>query len=404
MAEFATGIFKGNNGTESAEEAVKNAKEKLENKDIKFSIVISSSEYNYQEVLETVERETGNSKIIGSSSLGEFTEEGPKKGSVAVGLVSGDEISFYSGMGKNFTEKPEEAIDKAVNQLPEKVDNPENSTILNFHDGLAGNGTQAVWNTVGALNQNIKMAGGSAADDFKLQETMVFKDKKAETDAIVLGMITSDKPFKISVAHGHKPVTPPLEITKAEGNIIHELNNKPAIKEWKKHIKEDARENMGIDVEDAVEGSKELSILIAMYEFGSKVKKWKGKGDESGYKVRWPGLTNNTDGAMYLTCDINEGSSIHIMKGPKEEQLKAARRAAKTAKENMEDDIAGALVFECGVRATILGDDFYKAVEAVKDEIDAPILGFETYGEVCVEENQMSGFHNTTTVVMLIPK
>ena len=30
-----------------------------------------------------------------------------------------------------------------------------------------------------------------------------------------------------------------------------------------------------------------------------------------------------------------------------------------------------------------------------------PIIGFETYGEIGMEPTQMSGFHNTTTVVML---
>ncbi len=403
MTEFATGICNGSDATKVAKKAVRDAKEKLENKNIEFSIVISSPEYDYNDVLETIRRETGNSKIIGSSSMGEFTEEGPNKNSVAVGLVSGDEISFYNGIGENFREEPDQAIEEAVSQLPEKVENPENSAILNFHDGLAGRGTEAVWNTIGALNQDFKMAGGSAADDFKLEETMVFKDEKAETDAIVLGLIQSDKPFQIAVAHGHSPITPPLEITKAENNVIYELDGEPAIKKWKSKIKKDAKE-IGISTEDAEKGSQELATLLVMYEFGTKVKKWKGMENESDYKVRWPGLTNNTDGPMYLACDVNEGTDLYIMSGSKKEQMKAARRAAKIAKENMEEEIAGALVFECGVRAKILGEDFEKAVNAVKDEIDAPILGFETYGEICVEENQMSGFHNTTTVVMLIPK
>jgi len=31
-----------------------------------------------------------------------------------------------------------------------------------------------------------------------------------------------------------------------------------------------------------------------------------------------------------------------------------------------------------------------------------PLIGFETYGEIAMEIGQLSGFHNTTTVIMLI--
>ena len=65
---------------------------------------------------------------------------------------------------------------------------------------------------------------------------------------------------------------------------------------------------------------------------------------------------------------------------------------------------AGALVFDCVCRSIILGESFREAVGAMKEVIGpVPLLGFETYGEICMDPTQFSGFHNTTSVIVLIP-
>jgi methyl-accepting chemotaxis protein len=33
-----------------------------------------------------------------------------------------------------------------------------------------------------------------------------------------------------------------------------------------------------------------------------------------------------------------------------------------------------------------------------------PVAGFETYGEIALDVGDMSGFHNTTTVVLAFPE
>jgi methyl-accepting chemotaxis protein len=41
----------------------------------------------------------------------------------------------------------------------------------------------------------------------------------------------------------------------------------------------------------------------------------------------------------------------------------------------------------------------------MRDELGgAPLAGFETYGEIAMEIGEMSGFHNTTTVVVTFEK
>ena len=46
-----------------------------------------------------------------------------------------------------------------------------------------------------------------------------------------------------------------------------------------------------------------------------------------------------------------------------------------------------------------------KAVRGISDELGgAKIAGFETYGEIALDVGDMSGFHNTTSVVLAFPR
>ena len=41
---------------------------------------------------------------------------------------------------------------------------------------------------------------------------------------------------------------------------------------------------------------------------------------------------------------------------------------------------------------------------ATADSYPWPLAGFETYGEIALDAGDMSGFHNTTTVVLALPR
>lgn len=67
--------------------------------------------------------------------------------------------------------------------------------------------------------------------------------------------------------------------------------------------------------------------------------------------------------------------------------------------------LAGAVVFDCICRNLILKDDFKTAIAGIHEELgNVPLAGFETYGEIALDAGDLSGFHNTTTVVLAFPK
>jgi methyl-accepting chemotaxis protein len=124
------------------------------------------------------------------------------------------------------------------------------------------------------------------------------------------------------------------------------------------------------------------------------------------YKIRAP-LARAADGSISFACGIPQGAVIRITESEPERQISSARTAARRARAQIGAgaSIAGAVVFDCICRNLILNDGFSSAVRAMSEELgDAPLAGFETYGEIALDAGDMSGFHNTTTVVLAFPR
>lgn len=108
---------------------------------------------------------------------------------------------------------------------------------------------------------------------------------------------------------------------------------------------------------------------------------------------------------MNFACGVVQGAQLHLTQGLPEAQIASARRAAAIAKENLGSDVAGALVFDCICRNLILGESFKDALDEISTGLgSAPIAGFETYGEIALAAGDLSGFHNTTSVVLAFPR
>lgn len=393
---FGTGISVGSDGREAAKAAVSQAKSRLEGKEIHLAIVYTSSKYDYKQVVETVRTATDNAPLIGCSTSGEFTEKSVLTESVAVGLLSSDDTIFYLSLATGLNEDPLESVNRAVAELPKEVEGHPKLAAIMLHDGLVGKGEECVLSAAAAFGTDIKFVGGSAADDLKFEATPVFVNDRIETNAVAICLMASKHEMFTSVKHGHKPLSGELTVTRANDNVLYEVDGRPAWDVWKEQTSVAAKE-LGIDVNTISEASEVGSFLIR-FELGLAT-------DLDEYKVRVP-LSKNDDGSLNFACTIAEGAKFRIMQSPEKDQIEAARTAAERAMAQSNGaEIAGALVFDCCCRGIILGDNFAKGIDAIKSEIgDIPLLGWETYGEICMDPGQFSGYHNTTTVVSLILK
>ena len=403
--KLATGISKGEDSEKVAKEAVSQAKAKLDGGKVDLAMVYCSSKYDYQKVVNAVRASTNKAPLIGCSTAGEFTGDKVESGSIAVGLISSDEIKFFTAMAEGVREDPELVARSLANKLPGKVEGYPNLTAILLVDGLAGMGEEIAVLVSQVFEQvfvdKIRFVGGAAGDDMQLKETFVFSKDNVATNAAGICLFASKMPLFTAAKHGHTPLSRPLKITRAEGNILYEVDGRPAWEVWKEETAQAARKR-GIEIEQ-LKTPAEIAQFFTNYILGLATEK------EGEYKIRWSSGIND-DGSLNFTCGIAEGAVFRIMDGSNlENQINAVEEATRIAKQSAENagysDFAGILVFDCAVRQLMLGDRFVEAVDRFKNVLPGvPLLGWETYGEIRMELGQFSGFHNTTSVVLLMPQ
>ncbi len=400
VTKLVTGLSKGSNGALAAKDATRRARSRLGTDAVTVSFVYSSPVYEFREVVDMVRAETGNAPLIGATSAGEFTEEGVYKESVVVGLLASDDIRVFTAMAEGVGRDPETAMRNVVSKLPHKVDGYPCLTSILLVDGLSGVGEEVTLLAQYLFNKEMKIVGGMAGDDFRMEKTFVAVNDKVSSDAVGVCLLASKMPLFTCVKHGHTPLSDALRATRAEGNILYEINNQPAWSVWKAKTAEVAKKR-GIDV-NALKTRAEIARFLTNYPLGLATE------NEGEYKIRWPSdiIAN---GALKFSCGIAEGVVFRIMDGTNlESHIETIKDATMIAMEEAKNAgyarFAGLIVFDCAVRQLVLGDRFEECISSVKSVLpDVPILGWETYGEIRLEPGQFSGFHNTTSVVLLLP-
>ncbi|MEJ7729863.1 MAG: FIST N-terminal domain-containing protein [Polyangiaceae bacterium] len=358
-----------------------------------FTAVFASTKQPLGELLPALKRHVGSAPLVGASTAGEFTAAGDAKGSAVVFAVAGD-FRVFAGMAAGLRADVEGAVAAAARSLPATVDGYPHCTTVLLLDPLAGKGEEAVLIAAALLGQHVRLAGGAAGDDLQMTQTLCGLDAAVASDAIVLASIFSKQPLGVGVCHGHLPISGPLRVTRAEGNVVHEIEGRPAWDVWAEQTRERAAAR-GVDPLHLA--PEEVGPFLLRYEAGLAA--------GSTYKIRAP-LSRSDDGALGFACGIPEGSVIRITESEEDRQISSAREAARRALAQAGGgEMAGALVFDCICRNLILGPRFAAAVRSISAELGgAPVAGFETYGEIALDVGDMSGFHNTTTVVLAFPE
>lgn len=358
--------------------------------DPRLLVVFASTAQPLDALAPAIRAQLPGTLVLSASSAGEFTEGAERKGSVAALAIDGD---FYcsgaiaSGLGADV----EGAVDRALASQPLHVEGyPERCALL-LLDPLAGHAEEAALLLAVKLGESVRIAGGAAGDDLRMQRTLVGCGESVMSDAVAVALLHTRVPMAIGVKHGHRAFSEPFTVTAARGSLVEQINGQPAWPYWREAVRAIAA-RAGFDV-DAIEPSQAGSLLLR-FEGGLDA--------GSALKVRAP-LALEGD-AIRFACEIPVGSRMRITESTADGQVESAREAARLARAQLGSRaVAGALVFDCICRNLILGDRFADAVRAIADELGgAPVAGFETYGEIALCEGDLSGFHNTTSVVLAI--
>jgi methyl-accepting chemotaxis protein len=391
MTIIATSLAKGS-VSEATASIGKDLRRQLGSARPSLLVAMASTSQPLGPIASAIGEEFPTVPVVGASTAGEFTERGDAKSSVAAFALSGD-YKVFTGLGTDLKADAEKAVSTALEGLPRQMHGYPHCTALLLLDPLAGNGEEATLAAASLLGPRVPLAGGAAGDDLRMKETQLACGREARSDAVAIALVFSRKPLGLGVCHGHEPLSGPLRVTKAQGGVVHEIEGRPAWDVWM----EETREHSSLRGVDLAKMKKEdEGAFLLRYEAGLAT--------GNAYKIRAP-LSRSADGSIAFACGIAEGAVLRITQSTPEKQIESAREAARQACAQLKGPASGALVFDCICRNLILGDHFGRAIVGMSEELGkAPLAGFETYGEIALEAGDMSGFHNTTSVVLAFPQ
>lgn len=359
-------------------------------------ILFASVKYDQEKMLAGVRSVSGNTLLVGASTAGEISTNGPlKKHSVVVMGIKSPEIKFYAGIGKNIKENPRLAGKEAADDVKKQAGSALGAFMM-FPDVLAGNGADIVRGVLDSLGDHFPVVGGAAGDDFKFEKTYQYLNDKVYSGVVVgLGLL-GDFKIGIGVKHGWIPVGRPLRVTKSEGAVLHELEGRPAISIYEDYFGEDEAKVLKTDT---------LAKLAITYPLGMK---FEGS-DEM--LIRDP-ITVDEKGSITCAAEIPMDSEIQLMVGSREEAVKVAKIAAQNAVEQMDSYKPEAvIIFNCIARNKLFGERSGDEIDAIQEVLgkNVPLIGFYTYGEQAPLGGEVRNinkcnpaFHNETVVICVL--
>jgi hypothetical protein len=348
--------------------AVKQAKTHLSSEKFDLAVVFSTTKFANPAVLKALHILLGGVNIVGCSSLGIISNQGIFKHGLGLMLLSLPEHAYcHTAFVKNIGTKPPT---DAGGELGEKLLHglksiPRDFGVI-FSDGLMRDSSSFLYGLKERMGWSFPLAGACASDNFEFRRTYAYFNEEVESNA-ACGILWGGKlNFGMGIKHGLKPLGQPRTVTKSVGNIIYEIDGKPAALIYKEYFDY-----------DIFRLKNELKRLSIMYPIGVYL------AGETECLLRNI-VSLEDDAALVCQGYVPEGSIMRLMIGTKESCLEATAEALEEVKGRLLGrPMSFVFVFDSISRYMLLGRQAGLELEIIKKSLgkETPILGMYTYGE-----------------------
>ena len=193
-----------------------------------LAVVFATAEYqeDYGQLFHTIHEISGCDHLVGCSGMSILTSAGEFEGesAVAVLVLRSDDVSATP-----FLVSPDDSstIGAAIRErIAPKLQ--ENSLLVVLPD-LRCVSPEALVHQVGEDGSRLPIVGGAASGSSDGQYTYGWHDEKVVESGVAGMLLTGAFHTEIGVAQGCDPIGQPFEITRAERNIIYEIDGNPAL-------------------------------------------------------------------------------------------------------------------------------------------------------------------------------
>ena len=393
------GMSRHHNPNVAGREAAEQALEKAGVSKPDFVLMFGSIGYDQHSLVRAVREVTGGAFLSGCSAEGTINGDDADESnfSVVVTAISSDELQWRNGLVAGL-----EADPRAVGKRVAKDLLPHLSTdtigLFVFPDGRIDN----LEHFFTGLEENLPserflpMWGGGASNAITLsmeEPTYQYCDDEVVSDGVSYALLSGKAQASWAMSHSVIPIGGERKVTRGQGNVIYEIDGKPAVEVLKEYLPEHAL------AEDRDWMRYAVSLALC-FRAPSYMK------DEE-YVVRGVPYVRMADGSIIVQgTEVQEGTSVWFSSRDKEKLATGLDRMAAQIKDQLGGEKPKLILqFECGTRGKMMLRDQEKLqfLRQFRQSVDpdVPWAGYYTWGEIGpVEEHNLR--HLYTSVVLAL--
>lgn len=366
--------------TDAVEEVLGELENQLDGRIPSAALLFCGIDYEHQELLDAINRCYPGIALIGATTCGEIAcGMGFERDSLVLTLFVSDTVEFAAGVGRGLSNDIALATATAVEDARAQIRKAPGLCIT-FPESLTASGSEITEGLNRVLD--IPVIGGTAGDYVRFKQTYQFFNGEVLSDSIPVLLLGGEIHYGYGFSCGWQPVGERGTVTKVEGDMVFEIDHKPATDFYLRYIPN-------------LERPTEYPIAI----FDST--------DSDYFYLRSPVSANHETGSIHFFGDVPYGATVQCTISDTEQVLRATQDAVNSAKSMFGNGKpALMLLFSCGGRAMYLGPRTSKEYEYAIDELDnddPQVAGFYSYGEIVpLRAGEKSFFHNVTIIALLL--
>jgi hypothetical protein len=254
-------------------------------------------------------------------------------------------------------------------------------------DGLTVDGTEMVAGLAAAIGPDVPLTGGMAGDGGQFGRTVVAADCAPRGNLIgAVGFYGEAIRIGHGCVGGWDVFGPLRRITRAEGNILFELDGEPALDLYERYLGEEEAKGLpatALRFPLQVHDPERPDCAIIRSVFG----------------------VDRTARSLTINGSLPQGWVAQLMRGNFDRLATGAAEATRRAVVGRAPGSGLALLVSCIGRRLLMGQRAVDEVEAAEAELDLRTvrLGFYAYGEIAPHDRSgQCELHNKTMVVTMI--
>lgn len=368
---------------------------KLENQEWKFLqenvilknplVFVFANRYLLEDkiVIDDIRKQFPYEHLVFGSTSGEISSCYVNDNSISITAIEFEKSSFVvkSGNILDYDKKAKPLGEALYDQMPKE--NLKHLFVLS--EGSFVNGSSLIDGIEQNMNAAVSITGGMCGDDARFEKTIAsYKEDPKAGEVILIGFYGETLEISFASFGGWTPFGPERKITKSKGNILFEIDGKPALDLYKFYLGDKASE------------LPQASLLYPLNVIPE------GKNEAV---VRTILSINEANNSMVLAGDVPVNSKVQLMMASIDAIASGAKQAAAIAIEHRENPAELALIVSCVGRKLVMNQRVEEEIEQVQEVVgnSTAIAGFYSYGEMAPFNgiNRVCELHNQTMTLTL---